>query len=119
MGNPDVILPTVDAETTMSWFVFVIRLSSEFHAENRDRIIAGMRRHEVGVSNYFPPIHLQPFYRSRFGFKEGDFPITESVSHRTLALPFHTRLSDREIDLVCQTLEVMVQREKFTIDRGS
>ncbi|MCC6907757.1 MAG: DegT/DnrJ/EryC1/StrS aminotransferase family protein [Phycisphaerales bacterium] len=119
MGMPDVILPTIDPETTMSWFVFVVRLSSEFHAENRDRILAGMRRHEVGVSNYFPPIHLQPFYMRQFGFSAGDFPITESVAQRTIALPFHTRLGEREIDLVCQTLEVMIQREKFTIDRGS
>ena len=101
----------------MSWFVFVVRLSSEFTVENRDRILAGMRRHEVGASNYFPPIHLQPFYVKQFGFREGDFPITESVAQRTIALPFHTRLSEREIDLVCQTLDVMVQREKFTIDR--
>lgn len=117
MGLPDIILPTVDPETNMSWFVFVIRLSSDFHAENRDRILTGMRRHEVGVSNYFPPIHLQPFYRSKFGYKDGDFPITESVAQRTLALPFHNRVADHEIDLVCQTLEVMIQREKFTIDR--
>ncbi len=119
MGMPDIILPTVDPETTMSWFVFVVRLSSEFTADHRDRILAGMRRHEVGVSNYFPPIHLQPFYMKRFGFHEGDFPITESVAQRTIALPFHTRLSEREIDLVCQTLDIMVQREKFTIDRRS
>ncbi len=119
MGMPDIILPTVDPETTMSWFVFVVRLSSEFTAENRDRILAGMRRHEVGVSNYFPPIHLQPFYMRQFGYSDGDFPITESVAQRTIALPFHTRLREREIDLVCQTLEVMIQREKFTIDRAS
>lgn len=114
MGNPDVILPTVDAKTVMSWFVFVIRLSSDFSAEERDRIIDGMRRHEVGVSNYFPPIHLQPYFRAMFDYEEGHFPITESVSHRTIALPFHGRLSDREIDLVCQTLEVMIQRETFS-----
>lgn len=114
MGNPDIILPTVDQKTVMSWFVFVVRLSSEFNAEERDRIIDGMRRHEVGVSNYFPPIHLQPYFREMFRFTEGQFPITESVSHRTIALPFHGNMTEREIDLVCQTLEVMIQRETFS-----
>src|SRR5690606_32172352 len=103
---PDLILPTVSPGTTMSWFVFVVRLSSEYTCEERDRILAGMRRHEVGVSNYFPCIHLQPFYRQRFGFTEGMFPIAESVCQRTIALPFYTTISDREIDLVCQTLEL-------------
>ena len=118
LGHPDIILPTIDGQTTMSWFVFVVRLSSDFTAEHRDRIVTGMRRHEVGTSNYFPPIHLQPFYRERFGFGEGDYPITESVSQRTIALPFHNRLRESEVDLVCQTLDVMIQREKHTLRRG-
>ncbi|MFG0330503.1 MAG: DegT/DnrJ/EryC1/StrS family aminotransferase [Phycisphaerales bacterium] len=114
LGSSDIILPTVDANTEMSWFVFVVRMNNEFTADERDRIIAGMRRHDIGVSNYFPPIHLQPFYRERFGFEPGSFPITESVSHRTIALPFFTTLEDREIDLVVQTLDLMIQRETFS-----
>ncbi len=113
IGNPNVILPTVDPTTKMSWFVFVVRLASNFTQEDRDRIIEGMRRHDIGVSNYFPPIHLQPFYRERFGTKEGDFRITESVAQRTIALPFYPSLTEDEIDLVCQTLEVMIQRQTF------
>jgi len=113
MGNIDIILPTVEPETYMSWFVFVVRLSDRFTAENRDYIIEGLRRHDVGSSNYFPPIPLLPFYRKRFGYRPGDFPVAESVSHRTLALPFFTRLTGREVDLVCQTLELMMTRITF------
>ncbi len=113
MGNIDIILPTVEPETFMSWFVFVVRLSDRFTADDRDYIIEGLRRHEVGASNYFPPIPMLPFYRKRFGFGPGDFPAAESVSHRTIALPFFTRLTEREIDLVCQTLELMMTRIAF------
>ncbi len=113
-GHPDIVLPTIDPDTNMSWFVFVVLLSSDFTAEDRDRILAGMRRHEIGVSNYFPPIHLQPVYQRKFGYKEGDFPIAERISHRTIALPFSSLTTDREVDLVSQTLEVMIQRETFT-----
>jgi perosamine synthetase len=112
-GNVDLILPTVEPDVFMSWFVYVVRLSDRFTTDDRDAIIAGLRRHEVGASNYFPPIPLQPFYRSRFGFKPGDFPVAESVSQRTLALPFYGRLSEREVDLVCQTLELMMARATF------
>jgi len=113
-GNVHLILPTVEPETTMSWFVFVVRLDESFTRQQRDRIIAGMRRHDVGAAPYFPCIHLQPFYRQRFGFAPGDFPIAESVSNRTIALPFHNRLTDREISLVAQTLDVMISRETFS-----
>jgi perosamine synthetase len=113
MANPDLILPTVEPETVMSWFVFVVRLASPYTQEERDRVIQGMRRHDIGAADYFPCIHLQPFYRERFGFKVGDFPIAESVSHRTIALPFYNTMTPRDVDLVAQTLETMIGRENL------
>ena len=120
-GVSEIRLPTIDPVTTMSWFVFVVLLSADYTAEDRDRIIGGMRRHDIGVSNYFPPIHLQPAYRMKYGCHEGMFPICERIAGRTLALPFYNNLQSRELDLVCQTLEVMMQRSVFSRrvdDRG-
>lgn len=113
LGNSDVVLPTTLPDTTQSWFVFVLRLATTYTRDERDRIIAGMRRHEVGAADYFPCIHLQPFYRERFGFKSGDFPIAESVSQRTIAVPFYNDLTEREVDFVVQTLELMLTRENI------
>jgi len=113
-GNTNLILPTIGDDTVMSWYVYVVRLSAEFSQLERDEIIAGLRRHDIGASNYFPPIPLMPFYRKVFGYKPGGFPCAESVSQRTIALPFFNSLTDNEIDLVCQTLDVMIQRVMFT-----
>ncbi|MBX3365359.1 MAG: DegT/DnrJ/EryC1/StrS family aminotransferase [Phycisphaeraceae bacterium] len=113
LGAGDIVLPAVQPGVDPSWFVFVVRLSTQYGAEERDRIINGMRLHEVGCAPYFPCIHLQPPYR-RLGYGPGSFPIAESVSHRTIALPFHPRLSARDVDLVCQTLELMLSREQFS-----
>lgn len=113
MDHPDVVLPTVPDNVAMSWFVFVVRLATDYTRDERDRIIAGIRRHEVGAGDYFPCIHLQPFYRERFGFEPGSYPIAESVSARTIALPFHSNLTEREVDYVCQTLSLMISRENI------
>lgn len=107
----DLVLPTIPENAEMSWFVFVVRLAAGFTREERDRVIHSLRQHDVGAADYFPCIHLQPFYRRAYGFKEGDFPIAESVSSRTIALPFFADLTDREVDLVAQTLGVMISRE--------
>jgi perosamine synthetase len=112
-GNPDLILPTVEPNVFMSWFVYVVRLSDRFSEEDRNEIIKGLRRHDVGACDYFPPIPSAGHFAQKYGFKPGDFPVSESVGHRTLALPFFTRLTDREIDLVCQTLELMITRVTF------
>lgn len=113
MHRPEIILPTIDPASVMSWFVFVVRLATDWCREERDRIIASLRRHDVGAADYFPCIHLQPFYREMFGFREGMFPIAESVSQRTIALPFFNRLTEREIGFVVQTLELMLSREQL------
>lgn len=109
----DLIVPTVHELTSMSWFVFVVRLASGYTRVERDRIIAGMLRHEVGAKDYFPCIHLQPFYREKFGYSPGDFPISESVSTRTIALPFYNDLSEQDIDFVARTLQLMIERENL------
>jgi perosamine synthetase len=116
MDHHQLILPTIAPETAMSWFVFVVRLAASYTREERDRVIAGMRRHDVGAADYFPCIHLQPFYREKFGFKAGDFPIAESVSQRTIALPFYNSMTQRDVDIVCRTLDLMLNREN--IKRG-
>ncbi len=115
MDWEDLILPTISAcdGDCSSWFVFVVRLTSRYTHVERDRILQGMHRHEVGVGNYFPCIHLQPFYRKQFGHTQGQFPIAESVSHRTIALPFYNQMDEMQIDLVCHTLKVMIQREQL------
>lgn len=109
-GNPNLIMPTISQETKMSWFVFVVRLATTFNQDDRDRIITAMRNHDVGAADYFPCIHLQPFYREQFGFHPGMFPIAESVSHRTIALPFYNDLSAADAEHVCATLELMISR---------
>jgi len=115
MDWPEVTLPSIPAghEQATSWFVFVVKLNTTFSHVERDRIIEGLRRHDVGASNYFPCIHLQPFYRREFGFKQGDFPIAESISQRTIALPFFNQMDDTQIELVTHTLKVMLQREQL------
>lgn len=94
------VAPGVD----MSWFVFVIRLSDEYRQEDRNRFLETLRGRGIGCSNYFAPIHLQPFYMERFGFRAGDYPVCESVAARTIALPFHHELTEGDVDTVCREL---------------
>jgi perosamine synthetase len=87
-----------------SWFVFVVRLAEPYGLEQRDRVLGEMDRQGIQVSNYFPPVHLQPFIAARYGHARGDFPVAESVSCRTIALPFYNRLTQDEIAVICGVL---------------
>jgi perosamine synthetase len=106
--EPRVSLMHVPPDVEMSWFVFVIRLSDDYTREQRDQILSGLSHRGIGCNNYFTPIHLQPFYVEAFGFREGDFPITEGLSARTIALPFHNHLSESDVDRVVEALRALL-----------
>jgi perosamine synthetase len=110
MTSRYIILPTVLEETVMSWFVFVVRLNDLFEPADRDQAIRELRAAGIGCSNYFPPIHLQPYMVEKLGHKPGDFPVTEHVAARTIALPFYNQLAEKEIDRVCETLEKVLEK---------
>jgi perosamine synthetase len=100
-------LPSIGAGESVDWFVYVIRLDP---AIDRDALIPTLAELGVPTRPYFSPIHLQPFYRSEFGFKPGDFPVTERVAASTLALPFSSRLTEDEVGYVAETLAEGVRR---------
>ncbi len=106
----EVVVPHISPDTTkMSWFVYVIRLSEKFSEEDRNKLIEEMQRRGIQTRNYFAPIHLQPFYAEQFNFRRGDFPITEFVSERTVALPFYTTISKSEIQFVVENLKESIR----------
>ncbi|MFQ5590035.1 MAG: DegT/DnrJ/EryC1/StrS family aminotransferase [Phycisphaerae bacterium] len=94
----------VHPDVQMSWFVFVVRLDDRYRQQDRDRILSELADRGIGCSNYFAPIHLQPFYARRFGYAPGAFPVCEALAARTIALPFHHELTEQDVDTVCTEL---------------
>ena len=110
LDNHYILLPTIPEEVAMSWFVFVIRLSDLFDPGDRDEIMKLMRAEGVGCSNYFPPIHLQPYIMDLLHTRRGDYPICEYIADRTLALPFFTQITSQQIQQTCITLNRAIER---------
>jgi perosamine synthetase len=100
--TPQTVLPEV---TRMSWFVYVVRLDDRFTRSDRDWLITWLADHGIQTRPYFTPIHLQPFYVEQFGYKPGDFPVTEHVSERTISLPFFTMISQGQQEQVVASLK--------------
>jgi len=96
----------VEDTTRISWFVYVVRFDASI---DRDAVAARLNDAGVPVRPYFLPIHLQPYLVEQFGFRDGDYPITEDLGRRGLALPFSGMMSEDQVDLVCRTLRDCMQ----------
>jgi perosamine synthetase len=110
MTNRYLILPTLEDDTHVSWFVFVVRLNDLFEPGDRDQIMLQLRAEGIGCNNYFPPIHLQPYIAEKYGHQPGDFPVCEYVAARTLALPFFGQMTSGQVERVCDTLEKILDQ---------
>jgi dTDP-4-amino-4,6-dideoxygalactose transaminase len=94
--------PGIAAGTTRnSWFVYVIKVN---HGIDRDQLAARLTEARIPVRPYFLPIHLQPYMVKQFGYREGDYPVTEDLGRRGLALPFSGVMTEQQVETVCQTL---------------
>ncbi len=104
---PMVEPPYIEPHTTRSsWFVYVIKLDRSIDRMKLARMLA---EKNIPVRPYFLPIHLQPYMLERFGYKEGDFPITEDLGERGLALPFSGVMTEEQVDYVCRELHHTLQ----------
>lgn len=94
--------PLAEVEgTTRSWFVYVVLLEKGHTRSDAMELLANWG---VECRAYFPPIHLQPLYRDLYGYRVGDFPVTEDIAGRTLALPFYNALEKSDVEYIVEQL---------------
>src|SRR5207253_9401185 len=97
-----VVLPCPYDETHLrAWFFYFVVLPDN---ATRERVIAHFEREQIGFNRYLPSIHLQPYMREQYGFREGMCPVSEDLSARTLALPFFTALDSDSQERVADVL---------------
>jgi perosamine synthetase len=86
--------PATAINNTHAWFVYVIKIKNK--KINRDLLMEKLEKIGVSTKPYLPSIHLFDFYKKRFGFKKGDFPVAEEISAYSLALPFYIGLTKKD-----------------------
>jgi len=99
---PMVEIPEVaPTTTTMSWFVYVIRVAAGI---DRDAVIHRLAEEGIPARPYFAPIHLQLYMMEMFGYQKGDYPVTEDLGDRGIAIPFSGVMTEDQVEIVCQAL---------------
>jgi perosamine synthetase len=101
-------LPCPDeAGDRRSWFVYVVQLPPRV---DRDETIKALRERGIDSKPYLPAIHLMSYYREAFGHRDGEFPVCEDVSARSIALPFFPGLTEGEVDRVSTEIVQIIRR---------
>ncbi|MFA6394278.1 MAG: DegT/DnrJ/EryC1/StrS family aminotransferase [Patescibacteria group bacterium] len=94
--------PKIAASSTHTWFVYVVKIKDK--RIGRNRLIVNLERKGICTRPYLPSVHLSPFYKSRFGYRAGDFPVSEAVSASSLALPLFIGLTKSDCQYIVNKL---------------
>jgi dTDP-4-amino-4,6-dideoxygalactose transaminase len=79
-----------------AWHLYPIRLKSEELSADREKVFRALRAENIGVNVHYMPVHLQPYYRDRFGYKGGEYPRAEEAYANLISLPMFHGMSDED-----------------------
>ena len=103
-------LPVERAEVEHAWHLYVLRLRPEALTIDRAQFIRELESRNIGTSVHFIPVHLHPYYRDKYGYAAGDFPVAYENYRRLLSLPLSPRLTDEDLADVIEAVLQVVKR---------
>ncbi|HHW74097.1 MAG TPA: DegT/DnrJ/EryC1/StrS aminotransferase family protein [Firmicutes bacterium] len=103
-------LPVERAEVEHAWHLYVLRLRPEALTIDRDQFIRELESRNIGTSVHFIPVHLHPYYRDKYGYAAGDFPVAYENYRRLLSLPLSPRLTNEDLADVIEAVLQVVKR---------
>ena len=105
---PQVETPTERPDATSNWYIFVLRLHLDRLSIDRDTFIAELKARGIGTAVHYLPVHYHIYYRERFGFAKGDYPVAEREFERLVSLPLFPKMTETDIDRVVAAVEEIV-----------
>jgi perosamine synthetase len=91
-------LPVERENVRSAWHLYPVRLRLERLSAGRDDVFAALRAEGLGVNVHYLPVHLHRYYRERFGYAEGEYPVAEDAYSRLITLPMFHGMADQDVD---------------------
>ena len=110
---PEVRVPMVHPDVYHARHLYVIQLDLDRLAIDRAEFIEALREENIGTSVHFIPIHLHPYYRERYGYARGDFPVAERTYDRIVSLPLYPKMTEEDVgDVIAAVKRVVAQHRR-------
>ena len=110
----EIIIPAERNYVKSAWHIYVIQLCLGKLKVGRRKIFEELRKNGLGVQVHYIPLHLQPFYRKKFSYKKGDFPIAEKYYERAITLPLFPKMKDKDIEQVVFAVKQIINFNKLS-----
>jgi perosamine synthetase len=106
---PALITPAVREGMEPAWHLYPIRLKVEALSADRSEIFEALRAENLGVNVHYIPVHQHPYYRERFGYKGGEYPVAEDAYERLISLPMFHAMTDQDTEDVVAAVNKVLE----------
>lgn len=96
--------PVAKENMRHAWHLYACLIDKKQFGMSRDRFIIYMDKSNIGTSVHYIPLHLHSFYKKRYGYRKGDFPVAEEIGEGIVSLPLYTRMTNQEVNRVICTV---------------
>jgi len=101
----EVVPPAVRHGIDPAWHLYPIRLDRTRLKADRGQVFTALRAENIGVNVHYIPVHRHPYYRERFGYRGGEYPVAEDAYERLISLPMFHGMSEQDVDDVIRAVE--------------
>ena len=106
----ELILPPDGTEAVRhSWHLYPLRLRLERLKTDRDDIVLAIQEENIGTGIHYRAVHLHPYYRNKYGWREGDFPNAETASNSVFSVPLQPKMTTQDLEDVVRALKRVIR----------
>jgi dTDP-4-amino-4,6-dideoxygalactose transaminase len=103
-GLPLIVPQVGDPASRHAYHLYTPLLQLEKLSVGRHQIVAAMESENIGVGIHYEPVHAQPYYRERLGYRDADLPNATYIGQRTISLPLSAGMTEDDVSDVCMAL---------------
>jgi len=99
-GFKNIVIPSEEKLAKSAWHLYVVQVLGD-----RRKIFDLLQEKGIGAQVHYMSLHMHPFYKNKFGYKEGDFPIAEKYYQRAITMPIFPGMRDKDVQYVIKSLK--------------
>ncbi|MGB6812402.1 MAG: DegT/DnrJ/EryC1/StrS family aminotransferase, partial [Candidatus Sulfotelmatobacter sp.] len=93
-----VVAPSVRPDVNPAWHLYPVRVSAPQLKRDRAQVFRALRAENIGVNVHYIPVHLHPYYRDRFGYRGGEYPVAETAYEQLISLPMFHSMTEQDVE---------------------
>ena len=106
---PGVTPPSVLPGVKHAWHLYPLRFDAGRLNMTRDKVFRALRAENLGVNVHYIPVHQHPYYRDRFGYRGGEYPVAEAAYRELITLPLFPGMLNSDVEDVIQATSKVVR----------